>query len=208
MLNHFINSATPFVDLNSSAASVSTSVTSLSMLSGLVTTFTANPQITKPVTWGAGNVRYQAATYIHGLLIKYKVEGAQSNVLLAGDLFNSVRVTFNSYGSSYADTPTQIGGGVDNWFDTSDLRKMLHDETHCLPSQAYDSSTNYNVPQVVARQAYLPVNQRFDWFSTNSPPTVWDTKAGDIFLAFVSDSGLSPHPSISWAVRVYYDLIQ
>jgi len=207
-LNHFIATSTPFVDQNSAGASVSTSVTSLTLFQGLADTFTANPQITKPITWGAGNIRYQAGVIVHGVLLKYKVVGAQSNTLLAGDLYNSVRVIVNKFGSSYADTPNPIGGGLDNWFDTGDVKTILHDETHALPSQAFDSVNTYNVPQVIQRQCYLPVNQRYDWFSTNNPPTLWDTKYGDIFLHFISDSGVSPHPSITWCARVYYDLIQ
>jgi len=183
-------------------------MTSSTILGPIESVFVNNPQITKPIAFGAGTIRYQAAIHVHGLCMRYRIVGAQSNVLASGDLYNSTRQIVWETGASYQDTTIAIGTGLDNWYDNSDIVRIHHDHTVNLPTQAYNTSSNYNVPQVIVVEKYLPINRRYDWFSTNNPPTSWDTKRGDILLNFISDSGVSPHPTLWISCRIYYDMIE
>ncbi len=183
-------------------------MTTSTILGPIHDTFVDNPQITKPIAFGAGTIRYQAAVVIHGLCLRYRLVGAQSNVLASGDLFNSSRQIVWETGATYQDTTIAIGTGLDNWYDNSDIVKIHHDHTVCLPMQAYNSASGYNAPDVRVVERYIPINRRYDWFSTNNPPTVWDTKRGDILFNFISDSGVSPHPTLWCSIRIYYDMIQ
>jgi len=198
----------PYTDYFLTGVSSISTMTTNSILGPITDQLTANPQIAKPVSFGAGTIRYQAAIMIHGLCMRYRVVGAQANILASGDLFNSSRQIIWESGASYQDTTLAIGTGLDNWYDNSDIVRIHHDHVANLPSQAYNTSSGFNVPNVVVVEKYLPINRRYDWFSTNNPPTVWDTKKGDILLNFISDSGVVPHPTIWVSIRIYYDFIQ
>lgn len=183
-------------------------MTNYTILGPIHDTFVNNPQITKPIAFGAGTIRYQAAVVIHGLCVRYRVVGAQSNILASGDLHNTTRQILWESGASYQDTTIAIGTGLDNWYDNSDIVRIHHDQALSLPTQAYDSTSGYNAPNVKIVERYLPINRRYDWFSTNNPPTVWDTKKGDLLFNFISDSSVTPHPTIWASIRIYYDMIQ
>lgn len=206
-ITHFQVRTTPFCDLTITNNSASTTSTEFSILAPLVSVMAGNLQITKPITWGGGNVRYTAGVIVHGVLLKIRTIGAQGTTLLAGDLYNSVRTIVYQSGSTYADTPDGLGGGVDQWYNPSDVVKLHYDHTFHLPTQAYDASAN-NSPQVLGDQLFIPVNTRFDFFSLNSSGATWDTKKGDLLVIFVSDSGITPHPTVNISCRLYYDFVQ
>lgn len=207
-ITHFQVRSTPFCDLTITNNAATTSSTEFSILAPLISVMAGNLQITKPITWGGGNVRYTAGVHVHGVLVKVRTIGAQSNTLLAGDLYNSVRIIIYQSGSTYADAPDGLGGGVDQWYNPSDAVKLHYDHTFNLPTQAYDTASAYNVPQVLGDQLYIPMNTRFDFFSLNSSGSTWDTKKGDLLVIFVSDSGVTPHPSVNISCRLYYDFVQ
>lgn len=207
-LNHFQQKASPYADRAFVDQVITNATAVTSVLTPIVAQFTANPQITKPITFGAGNIRYQASIMLHGLVCKFRLVGAQGTTLLGGDLYNSARLRLHISGSTYADNPDSLGGGLDQWYDTGDVYRLLYDHTFNLPSTAFDSATGYNCPNVKGDQFYIPINLRFDFFSTNAAGSVWDTRKYDIILSWVSDSSVTPHPSLNTCVRMYYDLIQ
>jgi hypothetical protein len=207
-INHFLAKATPFCDLTITNTTVSTTSAEQSLLSPLVAIFAANLQITKPIAWGGGNVRYLADVHVYGVLFKIRTTGAQASVLLAGDLFNSLRCILYASGSTYADTPDGLGGGTDQWYNPSDVARLHYDHTFPLPTQAFDSLTATNVPQVLVAQHYFPMNTKFNFFSLSSSGATWDTRKGDLLVRYVSDSSITPHPTIDVSCRLYYDMIQ
>jgi hypothetical protein len=179
-----------------------------SVLNQLAVQFASTLQITKPVTWGGGNVRYQAAVQLHGIVVRARAIGAQGTSLLYGDLFNSLRLILYISGSTLIDTPDALGGGVDTHFNPLDVSRLLMDHQFDLPSTAFDSASGYNVPNVKSQYIYIPINQRFDFFSTGSSGSNWDTRKNNLVLGYVSDSTATPHPQFDCYVRMYYDLIQ
>ncbi len=207
-LNHFQQRASPYADRQFQDEVVTTTAAVTSVLTPIVSQFTNNPQITKPITYGNGNVRYQASIMLHGAVCKFRIVGAQGTGFLAGDFFNSVRLRLHISGSTYADNPDALGGGLDQWYDTGDVVRLLHDQTYNLPSTAFDSANGYNCPNVKTDQFYIPINIRLDFFSTNATATLWDTRKYDMILSWVSDSTVTPHPSLNTSIRLYYDLIQ
>lgn len=207
-INHFLVKSTPFCDLTLTNNTISTTSVEQSLLAPLVAIFAANLQITKPIAWGGGNVRYLADVHVYGVLFKIRTTGAQASVLLAGDLYNSVRSILYSSGSTYADTPDGLGGGTDQWYNPSDIAKLYYDHTFPLPTQAFDGLTATNVPQVLVAQHYFPVNTKFNFFSLSSSGATWDTRKGDLLVRHVSDSAVTPHPTIDVSCRLYYDMIQ
>jgi hypothetical protein len=207
-MNHFQQRMSPFSDWYINDQVVTTGITSSSVLNQLGVQFTATPQITKPITFGPGTVRYQAAVQLHGIVVKLRAIGAQGTSLLYGDLYNSIRVTLYISGSTLADTPDSVGGGTDLIINPTDVTRLLLDHTFDLPSTAFDSSNGYNVPNVKSHYVYIPINTRFDFFSTNSTPNSWDTRKGNLIFTYISDSSATPHPQINAAIRMYYDFIQ
>lgn len=175
----------------------------------LVAVFQTNPQITKPVTYGSSNTRYQASVIIHGICIRMRAIGAQGTTLLYGDLYNSIRCRLHISGSTFADAPDSLGGGVDLWYDTGDVVRMLYDHLFDLPSTAYNSASGYNVPNVRSDGVYIPLGMRFDFFSLGaSAAGNWDSRKNDIVLTYVSDSSATPHPVLQSSIRLYYDIVQ
>lgn len=207
-LTHFQVKSTPFADLTITNTSSTTVSSESSLLLPLTQVMTSNLQITKPITWGGGNVRYTAGVQVHGVLLKIRTIGAVGSALIAGDLHNTVRIILYQSGSTYADTPDGLGGGVDQWYNPSDAVKLYYDHTFQLPGQAYDNNQQLIVPQVLGDQLYIPMNTRYDFFSLTSGGSTWDTKKCDLLVTQVSDSSVTPHPTVNISCRLYYDFVQ
>lgn len=207
-INHFSQKASPFSDWYLANTVATTTMTQASVLNQLAVQFAATLQITKPITWGGGNVRYQAAVQLHGVVVRIRTIGAQGTSLLYGDLYNSLRLILYISGSTLIDNPDSLGGGVDTNFNPLDVSRLLMDHLFDLPSTAFDSASGYNCPNVKSQYVYIPINQRFDFFSTNSSGSVWDTRKNNLVLAYVSDSSATPHPQFDCHIRMYYDMIQ
>lgn len=207
-MNHFQQKGCPYSDWFVLDQAVSSTLTSYSVLSQIAVQFNATPQITKPITFGAGTIRYQAAVQLHGVVVKIRTIGAQATTLLYGDLYNSIRTMLYISGSTLSDTPDSVGAGVDTMFNQTDVTKLLLDHTFDLPSTAYIQSNSYNVPNVKSQYVYIPINQRFDFFTTGTSTTNWDTRKNNLVFTHVSDSSATPHPQLNVSIRMYYDLIQ
>lgn len=190
--------------------SITTSQTSL--LDGLLSssgTFANYPQTGHATTYGNGVRRLVAKVRLHHLEMQIRVEGSQSNVLAAGDLFNTVRVAIAKVGDSYLDTTTQTFlNAVDLPLNLLDVKKLYYDRLFDLPMQAYNTSTNYNAPQLVSTKFEIPLNFDLDVFSTTASGSLvtWDTKQYDILLRHNSDSSAIPHPQITFYARLFYTL--
>jgi hypothetical protein len=191
-------------------SSITTSQTSL--LDGLLSSsgaFANYPQTAHATAYGNGVRRLVAKVKLHHMELQIRVEGSQSNVLAAGDLFNTVRVAIAKVGNSYLDTTTQTFlNNTDLPLNLLDVRKLYYDRLFDLPMQAFASNTNYNAPQVLSSKFEIPLNFDLDVFSTTSSGSLvtWDTKQYDILLRHCSDSTATPHPQISFYARLFYTL--
>jgi hypothetical protein len=131
--------------------------------------------------------------------------GAQATTLLAGDLINSIRYTIFKIGSKAATAPVTVITDINNFCSMDTLLKQYLDTVVPLPTQAFDSANGYNVPLVVRHQFRLYLNDILDWYTQDgSGSTNWDTKRNNLVFQCVSDSTVTPHPTIGITSRVYY----
>jgi len=190
----------------------SITVSETSLLDGLLSssgTLANYPMTAHATSYGNGVRRLVAKVRLHHLEMQIRAEGSQSNVLAAGDLFNTVRVVIAKVGNSYLDTATQTFlNGLDLPLNLLDVKKVYSDFLFDLPMQAYNTSTNYNAPQVCHRKFDIPLNFDLEVFSTTTSGSLvtWDTKAFDIILRHCSDSGATPHPQVAFYARLFYTM--
>jgi hypothetical protein len=178
-------------------------LTSLCSNTGLLQSY---PQHCTPQSKGDGAFRLAARLRLHYIEMQLRYVGAQSNTLLSGDLFNSVRVTIFKTGDSYQSIPITTLQGLNNGLDMRDVEKVYYDKIVDLPSTAFDSTNGYNVPCVKNHKFEIPLNFDLYCFSTNSVGTggIFETKRNDIMIEITSDSSVIPHPQISYASRLYF----
>jgi len=190
----------------------SITVSATSLLDGLLSssgTLANYPQTAHATTYGNGVRRLAAKVRLHFMEIQIRVVGSQSNVLAAGDIYNTVRVAIAKVGNSYLDTTTQsFLNDTDLPPNLLDVKKLYYDRLFDLPMQAFDSNTNYNGPQVLSHKFELPLNFDLDVFSTTASGslTTWDSRQNDILLRHCSDSSATPHPQITFYARLFYTL--
>lgn len=190
----------------------SITVSETSLLDGLLSSsgaFANYPQTAHPTAYGNGVRRLTAKVKLHYMEMQIRVEGSQSNVLAAGDLFNTIRVGIAKVGNSYLDTTLQsFLNGTDIPLNLLDVKKLYYDRLFELPMQAFNTATGYNAPQVLSHKFEIPLNFDLDVFSTTSSGslTTWDTKQNDIILRHCSDSSATPHPQITFYARLFYTL--
>ncbi len=140
--------------------------------------------------------------------LRNRVVGAQSNSLLSGDLYNSVRFILYLSGFKYSDSPAATLTSVDAFPNLAYVSKVFYDKQYSLPSQAFDSANGYNVPQVISDLRHIPLNVDLDLYTENNSGTSgWDTRFGDLCFEVVSDSSATPHPNISSYFRIYYEIL-
>jgi len=210
-ISSFASKGTPYYDYIQSGTSITSAAGTYSLLTPLIGPtgiFATNLQITKPVIYGGGTVRYTAAVKLHGMVARIKMVGSQSSTIAAGDLYNVVRTSLYWTGESYQSASLTYANNVDNNGVQLDVLQIMHDHTFDLPTRAYDVLSNYNVPDVQTLYFYVPLSKQLDCFTTTGTGTVWDTKRFDLLLDMVSDSVVTPNPQASVSFRVYYDLIQ
>lgn len=143
--------------------------------------------------------------------VDVSIVGAQSTALVAGDLYGTVRYAIVLDGLPYYGTgavlPSPYLSSTMGGTDISDVEKVYVDRKVGLPSQAFDSANGYNVPMVVNQAFRIPVKRDFTFYSTNAGFTQYKTKNRNIHLDFVSDSGVTPHPTFSMLARVFFSFV-
>lgn len=155
--------------------------------------------------WSPGVRILNAKLRIEHIDVRIIFTGAQSTTLLAGDLFNSIRHVLYLTGNSPLDAQPVPLNNISEFLDVRDVKKVYTDQVIPLPSQAFDTVNSYNVPQVVQRTYRLKVNRQFTWWTSDpTGASGWDTREGNINCALVSDSLVSPHPTVEYRLRVYY----
>lgn len=157
------------------------------------------------VGWSPGVRVLNAKIRVESIDLRAVFTGAQSTTLLAGDLFNSIRHVLYLTGNSPLDVQPTPLTNLTEFLDVRDVVKVYTDQVIPLPTQAFDTVNQYNVPQVVQRTYRLKVNRQFTWWTSDpSGASGWDTREGNINCSFISDSTVSPHPTVEYRLRVYY----
>lgn len=157
------------------------------------------------VGWSPGSKLLNARIKLQHADIRVLSTGAQSNALLAGDLYNSIRYVMYLTGNSVLDVQPSPMSNLTEFLSLQDIERVYTDKLVPLPSQAFDTSNNYNVPQVTQRTFTIPMNLTLDWFTSDATgATGWDTRKYNVLMQTLSDSTVSPHPSIEFRVRLYY----
>lgn len=198
----------PVTDFNFSNT-VSTSITQLYPLDALLGSggiLQAFPQHATPVFMN-GVYRLRTRIFLKRIEARFIFVGAVSNAVLAADLYNTVRVALHLSGTDYSSTGADYLTGTTTGTNITDCKRIYFDRTVALPSQAYDTTITTPTPQVVTWEVYFDPNLSIDCFSTNATGAgaAWDTNGLDLDLEFVSDSSISPHPSVLGTMRLIYE---
>jgi len=131
--------------------------------------------------------------------------GAESNAVLAADLYNTLRVALIVTGNSYLNTPAQYLTGTMSPTSVVDVKGVYFDKSFSLPSQAYDTTITTPTPQVLNWEGCFDPGLMLVCYSTTAAGTAtWDTEERDLGLQVISDSTAVPHPSIQGTFRFFF----
>lgn len=157
--------------------------------------------------WNGSTFRLRTRIVIRRVEMRCWITGAQSNALLAGDLFNYLRIAFYLTGSAYTDSTEQyLGNGVVGGTDIDDISKVFYDKTFTLSSTMYNSTTAFNTPATRTICMAMDCGLAFDVYSTTATGTggPWNTVRNKILCDLVSDSTVVPHPQVNVSFRFFY----
>jgi len=210
-LGYTISSSATYFDFQFangvSTANVSaTTLTQLLSSTGVLASFPANAT---PVS-SAGSLQLYQKVRLTDALVSVSVIGSQSNTLASGDLYNRLRAILFWSGETYQGSQISplSGNTVDQWPNMQDVETILGDWKFDLPTLAFNS-TNYNVPMVRTWRGTVPINRTIECFNTSSSGTgAWETRKGDLVYAFVSDSSVTPNPTLIFTMRVFYHIVR
>ncbi len=149
--------------------------------------------------------RYTSRIHITKIDVRLHVTNALSNGVVAGDSYNTCRVGLYCSGAPYLTAITAPFNTIMEHPNNEDVLKWLCDKNYVTWITAFDA-TDDGAPKHHMDQFSCPVNMTIDCQSVGSR-TAWDTKAGDLQIAIVSDSAVTPHPSVEWAIRVHYKVL-
>jgi hypothetical protein len=188
------------------SVSVATGVAYFNLLDSLLLNpsglFPSNLQATR-IALQSGTTVYYKTIEVISMDVHLNFVGSQSNTIVAGDLFNRVRliVWTSEYPYSATTVPTWT---IDTMTDYRVVKRTYADHLVNLPSQAFDTLSNFNVPQCITWDQSINMRKRFECFSSNNTGTQWDTRNSNLYLSFVSDSAVLPFPGVTGSVRLYY----
>jgi hypothetical protein len=210
-LRYTIPNGTPYVDFVSEGA-VSTTLASASILSpllgsgGVLVNF---PSIATPIFTGASLDVY-AKIKIHSILVSQSVRGSEGTALAPGDLYNRLRCIIWSSPIPYLTTKVNpLESNTERWPNMVDVSEILTDLKFDLPTVSIEQTSGYNAPGMRTYRQHIAVNKTFDCYTqTNTGTSAWDTKNGDLVFSAVSDSVITPHPTQSMNIRVFYEIIR
>lgn len=197
-----------FFDFSLTSTNVTDTAVSASMLDALLSStgiLAANDTYARPIWIGTAG-RWTSRIHITHMDVRLHAINAQGTSLLSGDMWNTARfMTFVS-NTSYAGVNPIPLTNVTNHPITNNVAKVLCDDTVALHTTAFDSA-DINSPSHKVLVYSCPVNTIFDCVSSNTR-TTWDTKAGDIYLCYVADSSLTPHPTFTYAARLHFRVLK
>lgn len=195
---------TSYTEYRLVSTNITTSVFSSSFLTSMQTILQNFPAHATPI-YQNGNLKLRQRVFVHHIELRLLFVGAQSNALASADLFNSIRLAVYRVGPSYQESSTSYLTNVVSAGVLDDVEEIYYDKITPLPSQAFDSNINYNVPQVRTSFHQIPINRRLNWFSLTSTGTAtWDTETNDYMIDVVSDSAIAPHPTMEWSARIFF----
>lgn len=178
-----------------------------SIFAAIATLLATVPQITSPIAVN-GSVQWRQRVQVHALELYNAWTGSQGTALVAGDLYNYGRILAWETRDNYSVGTTEALSGVHLPLNLVDARRVFYDKVVALPSHAFNAG-DYNVPGLSSERCIIPVNQTFDWFTTVAgAASGWDTKSGNIYISYVSDSTATPHPVLNFSVRIYFRLLK
>lgn len=200
----------PYADFQISAVSVLSTVsvyTMLDPLSAATGILQAFPQHSTPV-YQAGVFRLKTSIRVSRLEFTFEISSAQSNTLIAADIYNFMRIAVIKTGKTYATSNVNYLTTVYGGTNLQDVQQVLADKVFALNSQAFDSS-NYNSPGLDVWRFSIDCDWTSVFFSTTATGigTVWENQEGDVMLELVSDSAAVPHPFTSIHCRVFFDFL-
>lgn len=190
--------------------STSTSVNQLSLLNNLLSNaglMNSFAQFGTPVMYGpSGTIRTRVKLKLIKLEFNMRTVGSQSNTIASADLFNTMRYVVYITGETFQSTVQYALANVDSGLNTLDIERVLIDKVDCLPSQAFDTVSNYNVPDMKYKKYVIPLNFDLEVFSSTAPGTAgtWETRERDINLELVSDSSAAPNPQYFYNARIFF----
>jgi hypothetical protein len=171
--------------------------------SGVVTNA---PQAQYPISYGNGNVAFEAKFRINYIELMLNFVGSQATALASGDLFNRVRVVVVRASTPYSGS-SAISPDIDSGLDLRDVKNVYLDQIVNLSSTAFDSSSGYNCPATKTLKRRIQVNRVFEAYSNTTPYTTWDTREQTIAMYVVSDSSITPNPVVSGHIRCFYSFL-
>jgi hypothetical protein len=200
---------TPFFDTDTTI-SVNNSAVQYSLLynlcaaNGLLQAF---PQHASPYVSGSVNGLRQRI-YLRRLEFRYRVVGCQSSTLAAGDIYNTMRVAVVRTGFNYSAVNPLYLNSVVIGSNLNTVQHVYFDKTFDLPSLAF-STGNYNSPSVVTGLATYNINRYLTVYSGNATGSgvAWDTDSQDYVINCVSDSTLTPHPTLEYSARFFFEYV-
>jgi len=185
----------------------STTASRFSIFTDIITLLATIPQITDPIIEN-GNVEWRARIFISHIEMRILAVGSQSNTLVAGDLFNNVRFIVAQNRDSFSIASTPALTGVTAPLELCDTRIVYLDHMYNLMTRAFNGA-GYNVPAVQNSLFNVKINECFDFFTlVTVGSTGWDTKVGNIEVATVSDSSVTPNPSLNFTIRTYFKILK
>jgi hypothetical protein len=155
-----------------------------------------------------GSVEWRARIYVHHIEVRILVVGSQSNTLVAGDIYNNVRTLCYETRDGTGVVPTPVLTGVVDPLDTIDARFIHLDHMFNLMTQAFNGA-GYNSPGIANEVFNIPIHRTFEFFSPVSTGTSgWETKVGNIWMSTVSDSSVTPNPTMTYTTRLFYQILK
>lgn len=195
-----------YADLVLSTTS-STTPTSTHLSGAIALALAAAPQATRPI-YQNGGVNWRATVRLYAIEIRIRAVGSQSNALVPADLYNIARTVVFETNESSSVTPSNPLVSCDGPLNFLDTDYIHYDQIFQLETQAFDSG-NFNVPENWIDTYVIPINRTMKFFSPVAAGTSgWVTKDKAFWYTHVSDSSVTPHPSISTTARLYFNYVE
>jgi len=201
-----VSDSTQFVDHVYSAA-VNNSVVRYSLLTDMMNLLASVPQMTDAILVN-GSIQWHSRIVFSHVELRLLCIGSQSNTLVAGDIFNNMRILVAETRESWAQTSTAPLVGVTDPLNLIDTRVIHLDKLVSLSSRAFNGA-GYNSPGIESDVININLNRAFDIVTPVALGTSgWDTKYGDIEIFLASDSTVTPHPTIVITTRLFYKILK